>query len=166
MTLLRTSVQLRSMLNPEQRQQLVPQVRQMQIVVGTMAMGVFLFAMMVLLLDDGEEAVEPSIVSWVAIVFGLVGGVLGVLIPRLVADRAMHPTPATYLTKVIVACALFEGAAFFSLVAYMLEHQYYSLFMAVLLLGGILLQFPTVAGVAEWIEHRERLQRELKGLER
>ena len=61
-----------------------------------------------------------------------------------------------YMTRTIVAAALIEGAAFMSIVAYMLEGSTVALGLAVALVAGILLHFPTASRVVGWIEAQVR----------
>jgi hypothetical protein len=69
-----------------------------------------------------------------------------------------------FQTKTLVGCALFEGAAFFALVACLLEHHIASLIVATVLLVGILSQFPTLGGTSDWIKQRLRQIDELRSL--
>ena len=61
-----------------------------------------------------------------------------------------------YMMRTVVAAALLEGAAFTSIVAYMLEGSTVALGLAVALVAGILLHFPTAPRVAGWIEVQMR----------
>lgn len=58
--------------------------------------------------------------------------------------------------RMIVACALFEGGAFISLTAFMMEHDPLYLAMGILLLLFILLQFPRRGPLLERVESRLR----------
>jgi len=57
-------------------------------------------------------------------------------------------------TKTIISVALLEGAAFFSLIAYMIEGTPLSIIVAVALIIGIMLHFPTRARMIDWIERQ------------
>jgi hypothetical protein len=61
-----------------------------------------------------------------------------------------------YMTRTIVAAALLEGAALMAIVAYMLEGSTVALGLAVALVAGILLHFPTASRVAGRIETKMR----------
>jgi hypothetical protein len=77
------------------------------------------------------------------------------------------PAPATdagrflalYTTQRIIALALLEAAAFFNLIAFMIEGQGLSLLLSVVLLGCLLLGFPTPGRVVQWVDHQLELMR-------
>ncbi len=61
----------------------------------------------------------------------------------------------------IVAAALLEGAAFFAIVAYMMEHSVLSLIVAVVLIFGLATHVPTRSRLIHWIEDQlAQLQQE------
>jgi hypothetical protein len=62
-----------------------------------------------------------------------------------------------YRTQLIVGSALAEGAAFFAIIAYLLEQQPIALAMALVALGAIAVRFPTPGRISDWIE-RQREQ--------
>ncbi|QDU58415.1 hypothetical protein [Aeoliella mucimassa] len=107
---------------------------------------------------DEQEQWGPFI-AYLAIGFAMIATVLGFIVPQVIAARS-PATIGTYQSTLIVGCALFEGAAFFNLIAYMLEGQLYSLVIAALLMLCILSRFPTVAKVEEWLEARLRSERD------
>ncbi len=138
---------------------LAAQVRVMQIIVAALAMGVVTFALLLLLVvrpvpDEGE----PLFV-YVGLGLGLLATLAGVTVPRLCANQ-MPATVATYQTTLIIGAALFEGAAFFNLIAYMIEGQVLSLVVAAILLLFMILLFPTVSRVHDWLESRRRREQE------
>ncbi|MFO0914542.1 MAG: hypothetical protein U0795_16405 [Pirellulales bacterium] len=64
-------------------------------------------------------------------------------------DDAMLLWPR-FLTRVMVSVAMIEGAVFLNLIAYMIEHQLFSLIVAAVLLVYILLHFPTNSAFINW----------------
>jgi hypothetical protein len=70
-----------------------------------------------------------------------------------------------YLAKTILGSAIFEGVAFFCLIAYLVEHSPLSLGLAVLFLIGLACQFPTRAGVVRWIQGQLDLLAQLRQLD-
>ena len=66
---------------------------------------------------------------------------------------------AVYTTQRIIALALLEAAAFFNLVAFMIEGQALSLVLAAVLLGCLLIGFPTPGRVAQWVDNQLELMR-------
>ncbi len=59
-----------------------------------------------------------------------------------------------FTTKTIVGAAMFEGAAFFALVAYFVEGTTLSLAVAAVLIVAVALHFPTPGRVVGWIERQ------------
>ena len=76
-------------------------------------------------------------------------------LPDLI-ERAGEPRmlAAVFQTRTIVAGAFLEGAAFFNLIAYLLEQSWISLLMAVVLILGVAVLFPTRSAVIHWIEEQ------------
>ncbi len=71
-----------------------------------------------------------------------------------------------FQTKTIIATAILEGATFFLLIAYMMEHYAPVLVIAVAMITAIAAHMPTSRGVVHWIEDQLRLLREERSLER
>ncbi|NQT36804.1 MAG: hypothetical protein HQ581_04910 [Planctomycetes bacterium] len=59
-----------------------------------------------------------------------------------------------FMTKTVVGAALLEGAAFFSLIAYLAEGATLSLAMAAGLIIAVALHFPTLGRAVGWIERQ------------
>ena len=59
---------------------------------------------------------------------------------------------SVFQTKTIVAAALLEGLAFFATIVFMLTQSMIALAVAVVMILGVMLHFPTHSGVAHWIE--------------
>jgi hypothetical protein len=66
--------------------------------------------------------------------------------------RQIQPLVAMHQTRLIVGCALLEGAAFLNVVAYMLEGQLMNLVAAGLLVLMIVTQIPTAGRLISWVE--------------
>ena len=63
-------------------------------------------------------------------------------------------------------CAMLEGAAFLSILAFMLEGRWYCLAGALLMILGILYHMPTVSRVQSWLDEQTRqieFERQLGG---
>jgi hypothetical protein len=71
------------------------------------------------------------------------------------ANTPIGGFPAAFLIQLIMGCAISEGAAFFALVAYLLEKNPLSLTMALVLIAAIIMRFPTSGRVGRWIEQQE-----------
>lgn len=64
---------------------------------------------------------------------------------------------SVYMTQFITGAALNEGLAFFATIAYMIGRHPVALGLALLLLGGLIVRFPTRPRIASWIEGQEEL---------
>jgi hypothetical protein len=60
----------------------------------------------------------------------------------------------------IVRIAVLEGAAFFNVICSIIEHNWWSLGIAGLLVGWMLTNFPTRNRVERWIAEQRRANRE------
>jgi hypothetical protein len=60
-------------------------------------------------------------------------------------------------TKIIVACAILEGAVFLLLIFYMAEHSMLCFSAAVVLLALLVAQMPTSGRAAYWVEDQLKL---------
>jgi hypothetical protein len=168
------------MLSSDQREHVQSLVRPMQIIVFALFMGLmsFLVVMVVMrpqLQPAGQAAPQPFI-SYLAIIAAVVAPVVAWIVPRTIAGsmrqemvegkstahvgmphvaeemKPLHSLIATYQTTLIVSCAILEGAGFFNVVAYLLEHQQMNAIAAVVLAVLILIQFPTSGRLVSWVE--------------
>jgi hypothetical protein len=60
-------------------------------------------------------------------------------------------------TKIIVSCALLEGAVFFLLIVYMAEHSVLCILAAIVLLFLLFAQMPTTVRAQYWVEDQLKL---------
>jgi hypothetical protein len=65
-----------------------------------------------------------------------------------------------YQARTIAGAAIVEGAAFLMLVIFMMERQPWTVAVAIVLIAGIALHFPTHASVCQWIDRQLRLMSE------
>ncbi len=168
---------------------IAPNVKVMQIIVGSLMMGVLVFMVLsVTVLGDAFQLDQPKapeqnnveaqeaseelpIISYLGYAFGLSAlGAFSLLGP-IVRSNAIKSVPSpldenldktlnAYQTGLIVSAAVCEGGAFFNLVAYMLEQQPGNLAAAFVLLIAMAILFPTPSRVANWIEDVTRLRHE------
>jgi hypothetical protein len=61
------------------------------------------------------------------------------------------------MTQFIAGAALNEGPAFFASIAYMIVSRPVALGVALLLLGALIIRFPTRPRIASWIEGQQEL---------
>jgi hypothetical protein len=170
------------MITGEQREYLSKCVLVMQIIVGSLAAGAVTFAVVVLVLRSQQQLNVPHDDSLLLSYIGILGAASAIaawmIVPRLIVARArqeisegktttladdrgpsltegakqIQPLVAMHQTRLIVGCALLEGAAFLNVVAYMLEGQLMNLVAVALLVLMIVVQIPTAGGLTSWIE--------------
>jgi F0F1-type ATP synthase membrane subunit c/vacuolar-type H+-ATPase subunit K len=153
----------------EENSELKQRLLGMQIVALAMPAGAVMFALVAwyLLSRRGGPALPDSqVVSLMAAGFAVMMFFAHLMVPekavraaRQRLDSADHDDwYGLYQTRLISALVLLEGAAFFNLVALIVEQQWWSLGIA----GGLVLlmlnHFPTQTRVEHWIE-TQRLQR-------
>lgn len=163
----------------ENRIQISPeaQVRTMQIIVCALILGVVILTAVACFIvlgaepplppEAGELPVEKSLfLVYFGAAFAGLNVILRFVVPGFVAQGAINQSLAnrpldsitkddfyqSYLTSLIVASALLEGAALLNVIAFILEHQILSLGIV----GGLVLLlaagFPTRDRVDGWAE--------------
>jgi len=182
------------MLTDDERAFLARATRTMQIIVGALAWGVILFFLVVVFFlrqqQPGPLPGEP-ILTYISGFAGLAAMLGAIVVPGMIirgqrkdmlggklppdagaggatrtdAERELGPIVASYQTALIVRSALVEGAAFFCLVAYMLEGQTLSLFAAGVLLAFLLRGIPTKSRVEDAVEFERTTIKQLRPLE-
>lgn len=154
------------MLNEAQREELRIPLRTMQIIVGVLALGVLNFLAVVLFItgtSQDQPKTEPFL-SYIGAAGAALVIVVSMLVPRLMGASArrsfsaeakstsVRPLASAYQTLLIIRCALLEGAAFFCLVAHLLERQPIALVAAGVLLLVLVANFPTASRLEAWVE--------------
>ncbi|NOY40548.1 MAG: hypothetical protein GXP26_01750 [Planctomycetes bacterium] len=179
------------MLDEPQREYVNKVTLMLQIITVAMATGVLVFAGVVMLLfqDDGQQDKDfQPLITYVAAAFGIVALLSATVVPRLMdantrknflagnlpqMKNQMPPAEtgevgllvAMYQVRLIVGVAILEGAAFFNVIANMLEGQAISLAMVALLLVAIFFNFPTRSSIENWIAMQCRTIEELRSLQ-
>jgi hypothetical protein len=161
-------------------------VRTTQIIVVALCLGIASFGLYVIVAgEDGKEA-KAEMLTYMSLGMAVVCAGMSLVVPRTIvaanrrqiADGTWHPQnsqtripdsdagklAAVYQMKTIVGGAILEGAAFFALVAYMIEGHIMSLAVAGVLLLGVLSFFPTTGRVADWVQEQQRLVEEHRQL--
>jgi hypothetical protein len=162
-------------------EELTPRIRAMQIVAGALVLGALIFLGVVIAIRLAGQAPRPPktpMLSYVGIVFTVMVLVPLALVPDRViaagrkqiargerdASTASDETlrlANLYQNCMIIRLALLEGAAFFQIIIFHLEGQQLSLILALILVVGMVLLFPTRARVESWIEkQQEKLEEE------
>ena len=132
-----------------------------------------------------DAFVSGPFITYIAIAFAVVLLPLSFVLPRIIAAQSRRAIAAgkrsappqgfrpeavatdtgqlaiVYQQQLIVGAAVNEGTAFFAAVAYLIEKSPLALGLAVLLVGGIILRFPTRRRVELWVDQqREKLELE------
>lgn len=178
------------MLDEKQREHLAGISTVLQIIVLALVFGVVTFAFVVffVLVEDGGKA-EQGIISIIAACTTLVAIVAAEVVPRIIRSNMRQAIvkgkplgtssgeaisndmgdvgslAAVFQTTTIVGAAILEGAAFFNLVAYMLEHQTINLMCAALLVVAILFKRPNRSKLEGWVEDELKSIEELRAFE-
>ena len=164
------------------------QVRTMQISVGAQAVALLTFFVVALFMrSQGQLAPPPEVpvVSYTMVLFTATVCLAAAFVPgislaagrrRLAEEESAQPAKPGELegeasmrwyglrqTNLIMRTALFEGAAFGLLVAYLVEGQLWTALLALLFLPVILLHLPTRAAVEAWVERQRELAQQEQG---
>ncbi len=182
----------KTMLDEPQREYVNKVTLMLQIVTIALATGVLVFVGVVMVLfqnDDPQDKDFQPLITYAAAAFGIVALLASTVVPRLMdantrrnfvagnlpqMKNQMPPAGtgevgllvAMYHVRLIVSVAILEGAAFFNVIANMLEGQAISLAMVALLLVAIFFKFPTRSSIENWVEMQCRTIEELRSLQR
>lgn len=148
-------------------------VRGMQIIAVALMMGVLVFLGVVLVTTAGRIDDSPEMITMIAAGFALLMCANYFVIPPIIVRAQLKkPTPVglhlkteeekvqwccgIYQTQMIIGFALLEGAAFFNLVAMLLDHCVASIALVTLLLLLMVATFPTRDKVSFWVQDKLR----------
>ena len=153
--------------------------RTTQIIVSALCAGIVFFAIFLLFFYEVKKG-PAGIITYLSLGFAGLETIMCLIVPRVmvVAHRAQvaaglwsAPGPSKiatdagkvaqiYQVTTIVGCALLEGAAFFALIAYMLEGNIVAMAVAGLMLIGVTMHFPMTDKVRVWVENQLRIVHE------
>lgn len=147
-------------------------VRTMQIIVGALILGVLSFVGVALFIKFPKLVPAPPVpgVAQFPVIAYFAMGMAAILfaarlvVPSIITQQLVRqllqnkPTDqltknefySVYQTGLIIATALLEGAAFFNILAYVLQEQLWSLGVAGGLVVAMAAGFPTAERVDEW----------------
>jgi len=135
-------------------------VRGTQILTVALTIGVVGF-MAIAVVVGGALDNSPSgvLISGIAAGYTVIAFVLHLVIPSMIAgqhrsDASDEQLGSLFQRQTIVSVALLEGAAFFNIIACMIEHNRWSLAVAGGLVFWMLARFPTQTRVEHWVETR------------
>ena len=174
------------MLNEMQREYLGRLLMTMRVIIAALVSGVVMFFVVVLVLRGNQPAGQPMI-AYVAAGVALMSFAASLFVPQVMVvpvrqsiaagnapSEASVPEGvgdvgrlgALYQTRVIIAGALLEGAAFFNTIAYLLEGQMLTLLVTIALILAILSQFPTAARVENWVVNQREIIEQMRSQDR
>ncbi len=143
-------------------------LRGLQIITVCLIMGSCLFMLVTLFFSEGALELNPDILSWIAVGFAVFVFLLSFVFPGNMLRRQLsevdvsdfeNKLPADRQTDLltlfhgphIVACAMFEGAVFFNLVAYMVTPFAGNIGAAIFLILVMAARFPIRVRITKWI---------------
>jgi hypothetical protein len=162
------------------------QVRTLQVIVGAMIMGCVVFAVVAVVVGTmaGKPADRP-LLTYVAVALAAILIVTRSVVLKAIAALGrrqilQHKTGTasggasensttseeldfetaqlmqSRTSQTITGAAMLEGAAFFSLVTYIVEHSPISLAVVLVLLAFLVVRFPTESRTTAWLEDQQR----------
>lgn len=139
------------------------QIKVIQIIAMALMMGVLSFGVVAFKLGQGKQPPATPIVSYVAAGMGVMMFVMHIVVPKIVTNQRMNGLEKhagdvtsilvkTFQTKTIIGFALLEGAAFYGLVAYIVEGHEIAIGVSIFMLFCMSIEFPGTNRVNNWIE--------------
>jgi hypothetical protein len=157
-------------------------LRGMRIIVVALVMGVVAFSLIALLSSGGAKPDRQPIVSFMGLFFAAVMFVAREVVSKFIVASArkkiasggwQSPQQAarqvseeatleekflfTYRIRLIVRAVPLEGAAFFNLIAFMMDHEWWSFAIAAVFAAINLSTFPSRDGLLSWIDQQIEL---------
>ncbi len=130
----------------------------------------------------GGGSLPLPLITLIAVAMAVINLAMSFVVPKLVVDQGrrkiagegpdavmktdpsgpkqLYPAGYTdklaelYQTQLIIGAALLEGAAFFAVIAYLLERSPIALLTALVLLGVMFTRFPTGDRVNNWLDQQ------------
>lgn len=156
----------------------------LRVIVAALALGPTIFLAIVLAIGPMAVAGQ-TLITWIALAFAAVAVVLRFVVPQFavraacgricrrettINNLAQMPVMATliqqvgdagqlvavFYTRTILAAALIEGAAFFLIIAYLIEGSPWALGAAIAMIVAIALHIPMTGYTAGWIADQLR----------
>ncbi len=161
----------------------------MQFIAGALIQGVVVFLVVVLFFLPAPPNRLAIFNPYVGLGVAVLAMLMSLFIPRLILVSTkkslvkgrpidlpkqfgetgnvgfLAPLTGLFQTRLIIAMALLEGAAFFNLVSYMCERQTMSLAVVGMLLLAMVLNFPRRRGLEAWLAEETKSIAELWSME-
>jgi hypothetical protein len=177
-------------LNEDQERFLKKSLVTMQIIAGALIQGVVIFLVVVVFFLPVPPNRLAVLNSYIGLGLALVAMAMSLVVPNIIVASTkkslvkgrpidlpkqfgevsdlgfLAPLAGLYQTKMIIAMALLEGAAFFNLVSYMMERQPFTLAVVGMLLLALVMNFPTRRGLEKWLAEETKSIAEMWSLEK
>jgi hypothetical protein len=161
-----------------------------RIISAALLSGVICFLIVVVFVIPGGAKNGLLLNTYAAFGIGLIALVISHIIPPLVGSGIKRALAAgkqvqlpaqfkaspevgpagnllfLFQTRLIIGLAILEGAAFYNLVAYMLERQQMNLVMVGLLMAAMLVKFPTHSELEKWLVDEMKSIDDIRSLRR
>jgi hypothetical protein len=174
------------MLTPEDREAVAAQTRVLSIIIIAMMAGPLAFLTFLLVMQPTDDPPRSGNLTLIAAAFAAVQIVITIFVTKIIervhrravvegrplGSNMAAPTGdaqgllAGLQVRRILVAALLEGAAFFNLVAYLIERVPYTLAVVLVLIGGIGMLFPLRSFVEDWLDRELRTVNELRATRR
>ena len=136
------------------------QLRTMQIIAGAFVAGPATYAAITVLSFEGAND-SLGRMGMMALGFAAVMIVVSFIVPGTIGKVSEGGSPTALMavcqTRLIVKLALLEGAAFFNIIALHMEHNWWSLAAAILLMILMLASFPTRSKIVFWVQTQKEM---------
>ena len=138
-----------------------------RIIAGALIMGVVTFACVAFFVAKGEP-VESPMLALIGAGMAVMSVVVRFIVPTIIVNAGkarlkeaadadqMSQLAGLYQTKMIIGIAVLEGAAFFNLVAYISEKQFWTYGVVAFLVGVMAISFPSQGQFESWAEEMKR----------
>jgi hypothetical protein len=151
------------------------QIKVVQIITVALMLGVLTFGAIAFQLGNGKQIPQEPIVTYITLGLAMQAFLLHLLVPMIIAKKQIkglaHLTDdireellGIHRVKTIIAFALLEGAAFLSLVSYIIEGHPFALGMAIGMLFFMSIEFPGTSRVLNWIESNVEAIRQVQNV--
>ena len=130
------------------------------IIIGAMMMGCLFFGAYVIFISGAfDQPAKEMQLSLMAAGMAVTNTLLAFVIPPIVVQSMTRDANGdrptflqAYQIKTIIAVALLEGATFFVIFTIMTEHHWWSLAIAVFLVGLMLTHIPSKMRIEQWLD--------------
>ena len=129
------------------------------IIVCALVMGCLMFGGFVVFQGAFNQPAKEMQLSLMAAGMAVTNTIMAFVIPPFIVKAVTRNSDCdrptylqAYMTKTIVAVALLEGATFFVLFTVMTEHHWWSLAIAALLVGFMLIHIPSRMRIEQWLD--------------